>query len=130
MRTITLEEHFATPAFMDGPGRRLKERAAQTGGRLAGLVTGLLDLGDGRIAAMDAAGVDVQALSLTSPGVEQLPLDEAKTIARAANATIGDAVRRYPARFFGLASLPLLDPAAAIAAVLSGRLWRTAAREL
>ena len=27
MRTITLEEHFATPRFLDGPGRDLKEQA-------------------------------------------------------------------------------------------------------
>ena len=26
MRTITLEEHFVTPAFMEGPGRGLGER--------------------------------------------------------------------------------------------------------
>ena len=37
MRTIALEEHFATPAFMEGPGRRLKERAETVGGRLASL---------------------------------------------------------------------------------------------
>ena len=29
MRTITLEEHYATEAFMEGPGRELK---AQAGG--------------------------------------------------------------------------------------------------
>ena len=28
MRTIALEEHYATPAFMDGPGRQIKEEAA------------------------------------------------------------------------------------------------------
>jgi hypothetical protein len=27
MRTITLEEHYATPVFMDGPGRQIKEQA-------------------------------------------------------------------------------------------------------
>jgi uncharacterized protein len=27
MRTITLEEHYATPAFMEGPGRDLKAQA-------------------------------------------------------------------------------------------------------
>ncbi len=27
MRTIALEEHFATPAFIEGPGRQLKEQA-------------------------------------------------------------------------------------------------------
>ena len=64
---------------------------------------------------MDAARIDVQALSLTSPGVEQLPVEEAKAFARATNAAIGEAVRRHPDRFFGLASLPLLDPQAAIA---------------
>ncbi len=57
----------------------------------------------------------MQALSLTSPGVEQLAGEEAKTVARETNAAIGEAVRRWPDRFFGLASLPLLDPQAAIA---------------
>ena len=75
MRTIALEEHFATPAFLDGPERRLKEYAERSGGRFATLVANLLEIGDGRIAAMDAAGVDVQALSLTAPGVEQLEVE-------------------------------------------------------
>ena len=72
MRTITLEEHFATPDYLAGPGRKLKERAERTGGRLANLVADLVDIGEGRVGAMDAAGIDMQALSLTSPGVEQL----------------------------------------------------------
>src|SRR5271165_2675783 len=114
MRTITLEELFATPTYMDGPGRNLKGRAERTGGRLGNLVADLLDLGDGRVAAMDAAGVTIQALSLTSPGDEQLSVEEAKSVARATNAAIGEAVRRHSDRFFGLASLPLLDPQAAI----------------
>ena len=115
MRTITLEEHFATPDYMAGPGRKLRERAEETGGRLANVVADLLDLDDGRIAKMDAARIDMQALSLTSPGVEQLPVEEAKTVARATNAAIGEAVRRHPDRFFGLASLPILDAEAALA---------------
>jgi uncharacterized protein len=32
MRTITLEEHFATPDFLDGPGLKLKNRALSFGG--------------------------------------------------------------------------------------------------
>ena len=56
MRTIALEEHFATQAFMDGPERKLRERAEKIGGRLTNLVAALLDVGDGRIAAMDSAG--------------------------------------------------------------------------
>src|SRR5271170_1369188 len=106
MRTIALEEQFATPAFLDGPDHRLKERAEQVGGRFATLVAQLLDIGDGRVAAMDAAKVDVQALSLTAPGVEQLEVEEAQTFARTTNAALAEAVRRHPARFFGLAALP------------------------
>jgi uncharacterized protein len=115
MRVIALEEHFATPAFLDGPERRLKERAEQAGGRFANLVANLLDIGEGRIAAMDAAKVDVQALSLTAPGVEQLEGEDAKSLARSTNDALADAARRHSARFFGLASLPIGDPPAALA---------------
>jgi uncharacterized protein len=115
MRTIALEEHFATPAFLDGPGRRLKEQARQVGGRFAALIDQLVDMGDGRVAAMDAAGVTMQGLSLTAPGLEQLNAEEAKAFARSTNAALADAVRRHPTRFFGLAALPIADPPAAIA---------------
>jgi hypothetical protein len=33
MRTIALEEHFATAAYLDGPARRLKEQAERAGSR-------------------------------------------------------------------------------------------------
>ena len=33
MRIITLEEHFASPAFFNGPARFVKERAEKIGGR-------------------------------------------------------------------------------------------------
>jgi uncharacterized protein len=115
MRTIALEEHFATPAFLDGPHRDFKERAERAGGRLAALLAALLDVGDGRVKAMDAAGLDVQALSLTAPGVEQLEGEEAKRIARESNAFLSDAIRCHPTRFFGLAALPIGDPPAALA---------------
>ena len=115
MRTIALEEHFATPAFLDGPHRDFKERAERAGGRLAALLAQLADVGDGRVAAMDAAQVDVQALSLTAPGVEQLEAEEAKRIARESNAFLAQAIRRHPTRFFGLAALPIGDPPAAVA---------------
>lgn len=61
MRTITLEEHYASPAFWNGPGQKLKEQAKKE--EILGfgkLIEELSDLGDKRIAAMDAAGIDVQ----------------------------------------------------------------------
>src|ERR1700739_2328212 len=82
MRTITLEEHFATPGFFDGPGRELQNRAEKVGGRYANLIERLCDVGAERLAEMDAAGIDMQVLSLTAPGVEQLDPAEAVALAR------------------------------------------------
>jgi hypothetical protein len=114
LRTITLEEHFVNPAFMQGPGHELGERVKTAQGQMAPinahLVDQLLDLDDLRIADMDAAGIDVQVLSLNSPGVEQLDADAAVTLARQTNDTLGEAIRRHPGRFAGFAALPTAAP--------------------
>ena len=115
MRTITLEEHFATRGFLDGPGRPFLERAISAGGRMAKILEQVADVGAGRIAEMDAAGIDIQVLSLNSPGVEQLDPDHAVALAHEANAFLADAVQRYPARFFGFATLPIASPEIAAA---------------
>ncbi len=67
-------------------------------------------MGDQRIAEMDAAGVDLQVLSLTSPGTEQLEAAEALALAREANDFLAAAVAGYPARFGGFAVLPTASP--------------------
>ena len=119
LRTITLEEHFATAAFMEGPGRHLMAHREATRNQpgvaigLPNLVGRLTDLGDGRIQDMDAAGIDIQVLSLTAPGTEQLPAADARTVARETNDALAEAVRRYPSRLAGLASLPTAAPDAA-----------------
>ena len=110
MRTITLEEHYAMPGFFDGPGRELKRRAETVGGRYANLIERLCDVGGKRLAEMDSAGIDMQVLSLTAPGVEQLEAAEAIALAREANDYLADAVRKNPARFAGLAALPTSAP--------------------
>jgi uncharacterized protein len=115
MRTITLEEHFATPAFLEGPGLKLKEQAERFGGPGATVLEQLCDLGDKRIAEMDAATIDVQVLSLSSPGMEQVDGAAAVALAREANERLADAVRNHPTRFGGFASLPTAAPDAAVA---------------
>jgi hypothetical protein len=115
MRTVTIEEHFASPGFLDGPVRELKEQALKFGGPAAKLLEQLCDLGDKRIAEMDAARIDMQILSLTSPGAEQLKADEAAAFARETNDYLAEALRSHPARFGGFASLPTSDPNAAAA---------------
>jgi predicted TIM-barrel fold metal-dependent hydrolase len=110
MRTITLEEHFVSPGFLDGPGKGLKERASNFGGRAAHLFEQLGDVGATRIAEMDKAGIDVQVLSLTSPGVEQLDPAEAIAVARESNDFLAEAIAKNPARFGGFAALPTSSP--------------------
>jgi predicted TIM-barrel fold metal-dependent hydrolase len=110
MRIITLEEHFATPGFLDGPGRDLKEQATRVGGRAEQLVRDLCDLGEGRIAQMDAAGIDMQVVSLTAPGVEQLEVAEAVALSRDTNDALAEAIARRPTRLSGLAALPIAAP--------------------
>jgi len=115
MRTITLEEHFASPAFLEGPGgRHLNEAARAIESPIAKALERLRDIGERRVGEMDAAGIDVQVLSLTSPGVEQLEAKEAVAAAREANDFLGAAVRKYPKRFAGFATLPTAAPDAAV----------------
>jgi predicted TIM-barrel fold metal-dependent hydrolase len=102
LRTITLEEHFATPTF-------LKALPAQHANNTA-LIEQLCDIGDGRIAAMDAAGIDVQVLSLTSPGAQSFDATESIAVAREANERLAEAVQHYPSRFAGFAALPTATP--------------------
>src|SRR5580693_6001995 len=110
MRIITLEEHYASPAFMAGPGRGLKEHAKDFTGPRTHLLEQLCDVGARRIAEMDAAGIDIQVLSLTSPGVEQLDATEAMAIARESNEFVVDAVRNHPERLAGFATIPTAAP--------------------
>ncbi len=115
MRTITLEEHFATPGFLDGPGLKLKEQALKFGGAAAKLLEQICDLGDKRVAEMDAAHIDMQILSLTSPGAEQLEAAEAAAFARETNDYLAAALSKHPTRLGGFATLPTADPSAAAA---------------
>ena len=110
MRTITLEEHYVTPGFLNGPGRTFMESAAGVRSRTANLLEKLRDVGDNRIAEMDAAGIDMQLLSLNAPGVEQLDAAEAITLSRETNAFVVEAVKRHPTRFAGFATLPIAAP--------------------
>jgi 2,3-dihydroxybenzoate decarboxylase len=75
----------------------------------------LADLGAGRLAEMDAAGIDYLLLSLTAPGIQAITDPKrAVTLARLANDKAGAAVAAHPTRFGGMAALPMQDPAAAV----------------
>jgi predicted TIM-barrel fold metal-dependent hydrolase len=49
-------------------------------------------------------------LSLTAPGVEQLPANEAVALSRESNDYLADCIKKYPTRFAGYASVPTPAP--------------------
>jgi predicted TIM-barrel fold metal-dependent hydrolase len=110
MRTITLEEHFVSPGFLAGPGKDFIEQVRSRGPRGARIGEQLQDVGEARIAEMDAAGIDVQVLSLNSPGVEQAEATEQVSAAVESNDFLAEAVKKYPKRFAAFAALPVAAP--------------------
>ncbi len=109
MRTITLEEHFATKDFLNATGGL----SDQTPDWMKQLQSKLLDLGSGRIAAMDAAAIDLQVLSLCSLGIDHIAADSEAPLCTSVNDELATAVLAKPTRLAGFACLPLKDPAAA-----------------
>ena len=115
MKIIGLEEHFVTAdvlAAWRALAPRWQDVALQhsNGGEVG---ERLADLADERIAAMDETGVDVQVLSLTAPGVQNMEPDTAVALQAASNDVLAGIVGRRPDRFQGLATLATPDPSAA-----------------
>jgi predicted TIM-barrel fold metal-dependent hydrolase len=59
---------------------------------------------------MDAAQIDMQVLSLNSPGVEQADAAEQIAISTESNDFLADACKKHPTRFAALACLPVAAP--------------------
>lgn len=117
MRIVALEEHFVTsevvaawaglagadrdPMATFAPGSDLSRRLA--------------DLDQERLAIMDDAGIDMQVLSLTTPGLFDLDPSDAVALQRAVNDEMAAAVARHPQRLQGFATLAPQRPDAAAA---------------
>lgn len=111
MRLVAIEEHILPVDVLDAwdaappphdPVSAIAD-VGETGERLA-------DLGEGRLALMDDQGVDVQVLSLTTPGLHNLEPGPAVELARRTNDLIANTCSRRPDRFEGFAALPTSDP--------------------
>jgi uncharacterized protein len=114
---VALEEHVVTPEVVAAwerlsPQWRDLALAPSTQGE-SGRRLG--EVGEERIAAMDAAGVDVQVLSLTAPGVQNLEAPDAVSLQTQVNDFLADAVRARPDRFRAFATLATPAPEAAAA---------------
>lgn len=118
MRLIGFEEHYKLRQIDEAnPHHPLtvemevlrKAGLASTGSR-GEWPAGIYDLGAGRVAAMDAAGIDMQILSHTVPGPETLEPSLAIGLAKQANDAVAAAIAKYPNRFRGFATLPMRAP--------------------
>lgn len=70
----------------------------------------LMDLGEQRIADMDARGIDRQVLALTAPATNAIrDVDRATMIAETANDRLAAAIAKHPDRFSGMAACAAQD---------------------
>jgi len=121
---IDFHNHFYPEAYIEelkrGKGYASVTRDGQ--GRLLIHYTGdynivvgpHIDLED-RLRAMDRCGVDMQVLTLTTPGVERETPERGMRLAELANDGFRGIIEKYPDHFTALATLPLQDPEAAVA---------------
>ena len=121
-KRIATEEAWVTPEIVRKYGDLIASNPADEQGFMSmggfiykrdadtPLVRQLLDMDAGRIADMDALGIDVQLLLLTAPGVQVFDADTATALAEDSNDQLYEAIRRHPDRFAGLAAVAPQDP--------------------
>jgi predicted TIM-barrel fold metal-dependent hydrolase len=116
MKVIAIEEHWNSASIRDALDRLPDEARDESTAFnvMSDNQARLEDTGQGRIEAMDAAGIDVSILSVVTPATQALPPREAVALARDANDEAISAVRTHPARLRALATLPTSDPRAAV----------------
>ena len=106
-QVIALEEHYFDPEVKTHIAGGDRSGGSEISARLD-------DVGQGRIAEMDAAGIDMQVLSHGAPSVQKIADAElAIQLARGANDRLAETVRSHPDRFAAFAMLPTADPRAA-----------------
>ncbi len=109
-RKLLDDKTFNDPGFIAMWGFFLTQNVGYTNG----ILDKLTDLGENRIADMDATGIDRQLLLITAPAVQACrDPAEALDVAISSNDEVAEACRKYPDRFSALAAVPPQDPAAA-----------------
>jgi 2,3-dihydroxybenzoate decarboxylase len=120
MRYIALEEAFFIPELAERQPtsdiRRFMQSLGFKDGKAERYQGRLTDVTEYRLPEMDDAGIDIQVLSLTVPGLQvDVDAEPARDNACFANDYLAKVIDQHPDRFRGFAALPLQDPAAAAA---------------
>ncbi|MBF12248.1 MAG: amidohydrolase [Flavobacteriaceae bacterium] len=108
-QVIAIEEHYIDPNIT----KLQEESTKNTKIRNPKMVARMEDFGGERIEEMDAAGIDVQILSIAPPGIHNLPGDVAVDAAKMTNDYLAKKISENPKRFRAFASLPMQNPEAA-----------------
>jgi gamma-resorcylate decarboxylase len=107
---IAIEEHFVTPDLVGTIFPSIGWDSAEW----RRTVEQLQEVGEARLADMDAAGIELAVLSLAAPCIQdEFDVPQAVERAVAANDALAAAVAAHPDRYAALAALPLQDPVAA-----------------
>lgn len=108
---IDLHCHFSPREYFD----ELRRREVPGAGEIVGTPVPIWEAPEQRLAARDEAGIDVEVLSLTAPGVFFDDKGLSTYLAQTVNDILGDLCAKHPTRFLGFASVPLPHVDAAIA---------------
>ncbi len=114
MRIIALEEHCTFPdlAARIRP-EAILARGLTPGGHQPPVVARrdqLQDVGAGRLADLDAAGITMQVLSVAQAGADLLPGEEGAGLARDINDRLAQTVAERPDRYAAFTHLPTSEP--------------------
>lgn len=123
---IDIHAHFVDAIYLE----RLQKTLGLTGERTADGKTLMRHRGttlvwtrpdmfdvDHRLCDMDAKGIDMRALSVSTPNIYPFAPDEQVRMARHVNDALAAYCAAHPDRFIGLASLPLHDVEASLAEI-------------
>ena len=117
MRVVALEEHYTVPRLVSRIDPAAIRRRGFPGPDVVWAQVikrnELANLGDARLADMDASGITVQVLSVAGPGADVVPGAEGIALARDYNNALAEAGSRHPDRLRGFAHLPMHSPDAA-----------------
>ncbi len=123
-RRIATEEAYAPPELIQAYRRLIDGGHSDDPGftsswryflnnpspRTQSIIAKLQDLGEERLRDMDAAGIDMQLLSLASPGIQVFDAPTASSLAISFNDALAEHIARHPDRYAGLAAIAPHDP--------------------
>lgn len=109
MKLIAIEEHFLTKEVKEEWHKYADKDDPTETLHFGEIEKRLEDIGTSRLQLMDETGIDVQVLSLTSPGLHNLG-SEKISLAIQTNDYLTEVVKKNPDRFQGFAALPMFAP--------------------